>query len=842
MGKTHTELQGMDIDDAREYIELFAEEFGSQHLYFAQHAAFPLALTPDLLYRLWINFQRNSRDEKRSIPWIAVADLLLSPLCKEVGHELYEMDLTIRAELLNMLKNDENLGMSRIYELSNFLLDYVRQQLSNNSNTRTTKLANAQRWTALAYTQPSKAARELSEALDALSQNKAEHLRVGPLIEALSVLAEPERFEPLLVRVRSLEDTEEVHIPAEVRLVDEGAFAHAYESIEEIPIIDAWQITQDRVGQQLGNYRLLKLLGKGGFAQVYLGKHIHLQSEAVIKVLNETRLTPEDQQGFRTEARTIRGLKHPHIVKVLDFGIEKSLREADAGAPYLVMEYAPNGTLRDRHPRNSIVALDQIGLYTDQMADALQYAHNQFIVHCDVKPENMLIAGQNDILLSGFGIAITRHTSNNPSVVHKIQGSIVYVAPERLGRGITEPACDQYALGVIVYEWLTGVRPFEGTRDQVIYQHINTPPPPLYSVYRHITQDIERVVMKALAKDPKQRYSSVKEFARELSHALLSASQPALPHSVAQQQSASAAPHPHFSSEPTVFFPNMRLPDPSEFYGRILERTQLLSRVRYGGCTSIVGSRRSGKTWLMSYLRLVAPERLGANFRIGYMSATLPSSTTRADFTGEALKALGYPPYSLPPSPDLALLAQFVRDMVAQKRMPILCIDEFEGLTHHPAFDSRFFEGLRAITEVGLVLIVLSKEPLIDLMSKYTRTSPFLNIFKHTKTSPFLNIFLQLTLHPFDRTDAEQFVQKKGAQAQFTEQERAYLLAYSQSDKGQFPPLRLQLAGETLLNEKRAAVTAGQHHYRPSDPEYWQAFKKRVDVAYKGFGTQRSDT
>jgi serine/threonine protein kinase len=302
----------------------------------------------------------------------------------------------------------------------------------------------------------------------------------------------------------------------------------------------------DRVGQQLGNYRLLKLLGKGGFAQVYLGEHIHLQSEAAIKVLNETRLTPEDQQGFRAEARTIRGLKHPHIVKVLEFGIEKSLREADAGVPYLVMEYAPNGTLRDRHPRNSIVSLDQIGLYTDQMADALQYAHNQFIVHCDVKPENMLIAGQNDILLSDFGIAVTGHTSNNPSALQKLQGTIAYVAPERLEKGITEPACDQYALGVIVYEWLTGVRPFEGTQDQIISQHLHTPPPPLYRVYSRITQDIEQVVMRALAKDPKQRYSSVKEFARDLSHALLSASrtQQASPgfQAVPNPQPASANP------------------------------------------------------------------------------------------------------------------------------------------------------------------------------------------------------------------------------------------------------------------------------------------------------------
>ncbi len=275
------------------------------------------------------------------------------------------------------------------------------------------------------------------------------------------------------------------------------------------------------------------------------------------------------------------------------------------------------------------------------------------------------------------------------------------------------------------------------------------------------------------------------------------------------------------SSEP-IFFVNIKLTDPREFYSRVIEREQLLSRTRHGGCTSIIGPRRSGKTWLMSYLRLVAAEQLGANFCIGYMSAALPGSTTIAGFTREALKALGHPPYSLPEHPDLTTLQNFVSDMVAQKSTPILCIDEFEGLTHHPEFDLQFFEGLRAITEIGLGLVVLSKEPLIDIVSESTRTSPF------------FNVFLQLKLLPFDRADAEKFLQEKGTQAQFSEQERTYLRVYGQSDREQFPPLRLQLVGEMLLTDKRAAATAGQHHYRPNDLEYWQAFKERVDVAYRG--------
>src|SRR5579859_114466 len=97
----------------------------------------------------------------------------------------------------------------------------------------------------------------------------------------------------------------------------------------------------DRVGQQLGNYRLIRLLGQGGFAQVYLGEHIHLNTQAAVKLLY-ARLASEDVEKFRNEARMIARLLHPHIVRILDFGVER-------GAPYLVMDYAPNGTLRHRH-------------------------------------------------------------------------------------------------------------------------------------------------------------------------------------------------------------------------------------------------------------------------------------------------------------------------------------------------------------------------------------------------------------------------------------------------------------------------------------------------------------
>jgi eukaryotic-like serine/threonine-protein kinase len=125
----------------------------------------------------------------------------------------------------------------------------------------------------------------------------------------------------------------------------------------------------DYVGQQLGNYRLIRLLGKGSFAEVYLGEHIHLSTQAAIKVLH-TQLTSDDVDNFRNEARIIARLIHPHIVRVIEFGVEGK-------TPFLVMDYAPHGTLRQRHPKGTGLPLDTVVSYVKQLADALQYAHEK---------------------------------------------------------------------------------------------------------------------------------------------------------------------------------------------------------------------------------------------------------------------------------------------------------------------------------------------------------------------------------------------------------------------------------------------------------------------------------
>jgi serine/threonine protein kinase len=269
----------------------------------------------------------------------------------------------------------------------------------------------------------------------------------------------------------------------------------------------------DRMGQQLGNYRLIHLLGHGGFAEVYLGEHVYLKSPAAIKVLY-TLLGPDESESFLNEARTLVRLIHPHIVRVLDFGI-------DGNTPFLVIDYAPNGTLRQRHPRGTRLPLATIVDYVKQVADALQYAHNEKLVHRDIKPENMLLGRHNEILLSDFGIAIVAQSSRNQGA-QDMAGTIAYMAPEQISAH-PRPASDQYALGIVVYEWLSGDRPFQGSFTEIAVKQAMVPPPPLRERFPDIPLDVERVVLTALEKDPQKRFVNVWAFAQALEQASLPA-------------------------------------------------------------------------------------------------------------------------------------------------------------------------------------------------------------------------------------------------------------------------------------------------------------------------------
>lgn len=266
----------------------------------------------------------------------------------------------------------------------------------------------------------------------------------------------------------------------------------------------------NRVGERFGDYRLVCPLGRGTFGDVYLGEHAYNSSAAAVKVFN-INLTLAEVKDFINEVRTLLVLKHPNIVQLLDFGIDEN------NLPYLIMEYAPNGTFRQHHPRGTRLPLSDVVSYTKQIAAALQYAHDQRLIHRDVKPENMLFGANNAVLLSDFGIAVVAHNPSSQRTENSA-GTPLYMAPEQWQLRPL-PASDQYALGVIVYEWLCGKPPFWGTIAELSIQHKEASPPPMRDLVPGISPAIEQVVFTALAKDPQRRFGSIQMFAHALEQA-----------------------------------------------------------------------------------------------------------------------------------------------------------------------------------------------------------------------------------------------------------------------------------------------------------------------------------
>ncbi len=257
-------------------------------------------------------------------------------------------------------------------------------------------------------------------------------------------------------------------------------------------------------GKRIGNYRIIEMLGKGGFATVYLCQHRYIGTLAAVKVLR-AGMDEIDASNFQAEARIAASLVHPRIIRVLEFGLE-------GRSPYLVMDYAPNGTMRQLYPWGSRMIPRALVKYVEQIADALQYVHDRGLVHRDIKPENLLLGDNKSLLLSDFGISINAHKASRTQV---IAGTAAYMAPELI-EGEACFASDQYALGVVVYEWLCGVRPFLGNSEEIMDQHLYDFPPPLREHVPTIPLAVEEVVLRALAKNPRDRFGSVVEFAAAL--------------------------------------------------------------------------------------------------------------------------------------------------------------------------------------------------------------------------------------------------------------------------------------------------------------------------------------
>lgn len=281
---------------------------------------------------------------------------------------------------------------------------------------------------------------------------------------------------------------------------------------------------------QHGRYRLLRLIGQGAMGRVYLGEDTRIDRQVAIKVIStEADPYPDDDATkdavrlFHREAQTIAKLNHPHILPLFDFDEASS----DGSTPtYMVMPFCPEGSFKDwlkqRGDRGLLAPRDVVQLVR-QAADALQYAHDRGIIHRDVKPANFLIRSNRDnpncpdLLLADFGVAKITAAATRSS--QSVRGTPVYMSPEQWS-GAPVPATDQYALAIMAYELLTGQSPFQGNTNQMMYQHLMAPPPPPTSINPTLPLSVNAVILRALAKDPAERYPTITEFARALQQAL----------------------------------------------------------------------------------------------------------------------------------------------------------------------------------------------------------------------------------------------------------------------------------------------------------------------------------
>lgn len=286
-------------------------------------------------------------------------------------------------------------------------------------------------------------------------------------------------------------------------------------------------------GTQLGQYRLLQLIGSGGMGEVYLAEDARINQQVAIKV-SRTEASPypdassasESVRLFQREARAIAQLDHPLILPLFTYGEEQVRGEI---LTYIVMPYRREGSLvawlRQR-TNASMLSPQDVAAIVAQAAAALQYAHNHNIIHQDVKPANFLVRSRNDasatvpdLLLTDFGIAKLSSATSHSS--HTVRGTAAYMAPEQWS-GDPVPATDQYALAIMAYELLTGRPPFQGRLEQLMFAHANTPPQPPSTLNPHLSGDIDRVLLHALAKKPEERFHSIAAFANAFQQAVQS--------------------------------------------------------------------------------------------------------------------------------------------------------------------------------------------------------------------------------------------------------------------------------------------------------------------------------
>lgn len=268
-------------------------------------------------------------------------------------------------------------------------------------------------------------------------------------------------------------------------------------------------------GQKIGDrYEIVKSIGEGGMANVYLANDTILERKVAIKVLRGDLSNDEKFiRRFQREALSVSNLSHPNIVEVYDVG-------EDDGQHYIVMEYIEGKTLKQLLHKRGTLTLSEVIDIMNQLTDGLTHAHEAYIIHRDIKPQNIMIQDDGLIKITDFGIAMALNATQLTQT-NSVMGSVHYLPPEQAnGKGSTIKS-DIYSLGILMYELLTGSVPFKGDNAvEIALKHLKEKIPSIRRQNPTIPQSVENIVLKATAKNPKNRYDSVREMHEDLLNCL----------------------------------------------------------------------------------------------------------------------------------------------------------------------------------------------------------------------------------------------------------------------------------------------------------------------------------
>lgn len=264
-------------------------------------------------------------------------------------------------------------------------------------------------------------------------------------------------------------------------------------------------------GQKINDrYEIRKLIGEGGMANVYLGYDTILERDVAIKVLRGDLADDEKfVRRFRREAQSASLLNHPNIVQIYDVG-------EDDGNFYIVMEFINGQTLKQLIKKRGKLSVPEVVDIMSQLTDGLAHAHDSYIIHRDIKPQNIMILDDGMVKITDFGIAMAINASDLTQT-NSVMGSVHYLPPEQAsGKGSTIKS-DIYSLGIMMYEMLAGVMPFRGeTAVEIAMKHLKNPMPSITKVNSAVPQSVENIILKATAKNPKNRYNNVRELYDDL--------------------------------------------------------------------------------------------------------------------------------------------------------------------------------------------------------------------------------------------------------------------------------------------------------------------------------------